>query len=67
MDNKDNLVHVYTGSHYEKTLLKEVLEDNKIAAIIKDDFNLGLAAEFSSNLTLVDLYIKIAGEEKSGS
>lgn len=44
-DHKD-LILLYTGSEINANVLKEILEDNQIGALIKNSLKSGLAAGF---------------------
>ncbi|WP_299582193.1 putative signal transducing protein [uncultured Sunxiuqinia sp.] len=59
MKNEDQLIPVYTGSQVSVVLLKAKLEDIGIPAIIRNDFQSGIAAGFGvSTPNAVDLYIQ---------
>jgi len=58
MNNKNNLLlHVYAGNQHETLLLKEILADNRIVALVKNEPESGRLAGFSTSTTLMDLYV----------
>lgn len=62
MENK--LIRIYTGSAIAVNLLKDKLESNGIAALIRDDFYSGTIAGFSGGVpSSVDLFIRQADLE----
>ena len=60
MKDKTNLIRVFTGTEITATLLKAELEQAGIAGIIRNDFNSGIVAGFSSGFSSIDLYIQEA-------
>lgn len=62
------LIRIYTGSAIAVNLLKDELESNGIAALIRDDFYSGTLAGFSGGVpSCVDLFIQEADLEKAES
>ena len=46
MTNQDDLIRLFTGSEIDTQILKEVLQDNQIVSLIKNEMNSGKAAGF---------------------
>ncbi|MDM9630674.1 putative signal transducing protein [Robiginitalea aurantiaca] len=46
-ENKDGFVHVYSGSEVRVILLKGLLKDNGIEAIVQNDYQSGISAGFA--------------------
>ena len=46
MTNHEDLVLLYTGTEINANILKEILEDNKIGSLIRNDMKSGLSAGF---------------------
>jgi len=66
MKSETNLIRVYSGTEISINLLKAELEDNGISAIIQNDFQSGISAEFYGGGTAsVDLFIQ-ESDMKSG-
>ncbi|TAJ15229.1 DUF2007 domain-containing protein [Marinilabiliaceae bacterium JC017] len=59
MTGENNLVNIYSGSEISVVLLKGVLEENDIAAIIQNDYQSGITAGFFGGTpTAIDLFIQ---------
>jgi len=59
MEKQNNLIRVFTGSEISVILLKGELEENGIAALVKNDFQSGAAAGFyGGSSSGIDLYIQ---------
>lgn len=66
MDEKDNIVRVYTGSALKVNLLKDELEQKGIAGLIQNDFQSGVAAGFAGGLpSAIDLFIQESDLKKA--
>ncbi len=66
MKDKDNLIRVYTGTEISVKLLKDELEKIEIVAMIKNDYNSGIIAGFSSGThSSVDLFIQEIDMDKA--
>jgi hypothetical protein len=62
----NNLIRVFTGSDISVTYLKERLEENGIAALIKNDFQSGISVGFVGGVpSAVDLYIQESDLEQA--
>jgi hypothetical protein len=58
MTKGNNLVKVFTGSEVSVILLKGELEENGIAAIIRNEYQSGITAGFLGGVpSAIDLYI----------
>ena len=54
----DKLICVYSGTEITVNLLKEILEETGIPALIQNDFNSGISAGFSGGVpSAIDLFI----------
>lgn len=59
MKENNKLIRVYTGTEVSVYLLKDMLEQNGISSIIKNDFNSGISAGFAGGVpSAIDIYIK---------
>ncbi len=59
MKEEDNLIRVFTGTEITASILKEELGKNNIPAIIKNNYNSGIIAGFSSGTSSsIELYIQ---------
>lgn len=67
MSNHDDLVLLYTGTEINAKVLKDILEDNKIGAMIKNDMKSGLSAGFGGGYmeTAANLYVAEKNLEKA--
>jgi len=66
MKNENNLIRVFTGSEISVILLKGELEENGIAALIKNDFQSGASAGFyGGSSSDIDLYIQESDLKKA--
>ena len=66
MNDKKQLIRVYTGTELTVNLLKEELEKFGIPAMIQNDYNSGISAGFSGGIpSAVDLYIQESDVEKA--
>jgi hypothetical protein len=63
----DHLIRIYSGTEVMVLMLQEMLEENDIGTMVRNDFQSGVAAGFVAGLpTSVDLYIleaDLAGAE----
>ena len=58
MNDNDELIRVFVGSALEVNHIKAELEANSISALVKNDFQSGLAAGFVGGIpSAVDLYV----------
>ncbi len=58
MEEKSNLIRVYTGTEITVNLLKDELEKSGIHSIVRNDYNSGIVAGFSAGpSSAVDLLI----------
>ena len=65
MNNK--LICVYSGTEITVNLLKKILEETGIPALIQNDFNSGISAGFSGGVpSAIDLFIEETNLEKAG-
>ncbi|MEL7586549.1 MAG: DUF2007 domain-containing protein [Prolixibacteraceae bacterium] len=54
----DQLICIYSGTEITVNLLKGILEENGIPALIQNDFNSGISAGFSGGVpSAIDLFI----------
>ena len=58
-----DLILLFTGSEIDASVLKEVLEDNQIAALIRNDMNSGLAAGFGGSLSVFAAKVLVAEKD----
>lgn len=66
MNDNDELIRVFIGSAVEVNHLKAELEANDISALIKNDFQSGLAAGFVGGTpSAIDLYVAESDVEKA--
>ena len=63
MDNKDNLEHLYTGTEININVLKEILDDNQIPSLIKNNMNSGLAAGFGGGYMEAESSIFVSSKD----
>ena len=63
MDNQTNLKLLFSGSEIDASILKEILEDNQIASLIRNDMNSGLAASFSGSLSVFAAKVLVAEKD----
>lgn len=57
--NENELVKIFTGSEVAIILLKEMLEENGIASMVRNGFQSGLSAGFYGGTpSAIDLYIQ---------
>jgi len=58
MNMNDRLICVYSGTEMTVNLLKKILEETGIPALIQNDFNSGISAGFSGGVpSAIDLFI----------
>ncbi|MEE4197086.1 MAG: DUF2007 domain-containing protein [Bacteroidales bacterium] len=62
MDQKEDLKFLYSGTEINASVLKNMLEENKIPALIRNDMKSGLAAGFGGSLS--GFAAKVYVEEK---
>ncbi|MCU4163095.1 putative signal transducing protein [Carboxylicivirga caseinilyticus] len=66
MNDTSDMVHVFSNTELTVTHLKNILEDNGITSLIRNDYESGNAAGFvGGTSTSVDLYIQKVDEEKA--
>ena len=66
MDEKNELLRVYTGTELTANLLKEELEKNGISGMVRNDFKSGVMAGFSGGIpSAADLYINESDFDKA--
>ncbi len=59
MEDKSNLIRVYSGTELTVNLLKDELEKFGISSMIQNDFNSGVSAGFSGGVpSSIDLFIQ---------
>ncbi|MDA3953967.1 MAG: DUF2007 domain-containing protein [Bacteroidales bacterium] len=51
MTNSNDLNRLYTGSEINVNILKEILDDNQIASLVKNDMKSGITAGFGGGYT----------------
>jgi hypothetical protein len=63
---KNKLARIYSGTEVTVNLLKGILEEEGIAALIRDDFRSGVTAGFSGGVpSAIDLFINETDLEKA--
>jgi hypothetical protein len=63
---KSKLTRIYSGTEVTVNLLKSILEEEGIAALIQDDFRSGVTAGFSGGVpSAIDLFINETDLEKA--
>ncbi|MGV8094348.1 MAG: putative signal transducing protein [Mangrovibacterium sp.] len=63
---KNKLTRIYSGTEVTVNLLKGILEEEGIAALIRDDFRSGVTAGFSGGVpSAIDLFINETDLEKA--
>ena len=66
MENKDELIHVFTGSDVMVERLKADLEANGIGVLVRNDFQSGVMAGFGGGVpSAVDIFVASADAEKA--
>jgi len=66
MKNKDDLVKVFTGSEIAVILLKAELEKIGIPALVRNDFQSGIAAGFAGGIpSAIDLYVNGSDQKEA--
>jgi len=67
MTNHEDLTILYTGSEINTNVLKEILEDNQIGCLIKNDMHSGLSAGFGGGYMEAEasLYVADKNMEKA--
>ncbi len=63
MSGHDDLTLLFTGSEIDAKVLKEILEDNQIASLIKNDQNSGLAAGFGGGLQGLEAHVYVTNDD----
>ena len=59
MEEKDNIIRVYSGTELQVNLLKDELEQNGIPGLIQNNFNSGVVAGFAGGIPSgIDLFIQ---------
>lgn len=66
MDNNSDMIHVLCSTELTVNHLKNILEENGITSLIRNDYEAGNAAGFvGGTASTIDLYIQKADEEKA--
>lgn len=66
MDDKNDIVKVYTGTEITVSLLKTELEKSGIVPLLKDDFASGVASGFFGGApSTIDLYVQESDLKKA--
>jgi len=66
MGNKDELIHVFTGSDVEVAQLVAELEAKGIKALIRNDFQSGVIAGFGGGVPSgIDIFVNSSDAEKA--
>lgn len=66
MNDTSDMVHVFSNTELTVTHLKNILEDNGITSLMRNDFESGNSAGFVGGTnTSVDLYVQKVDEEKA--
>jgi len=60
MSNHDDLVLLYTGTEINTKVLKDILEDNKIGALLRNDMKSGLTAGFGGGYMEAEASLYVA-------
>lgn len=67
MSTHDDLVLLYTGTEINAKVLKEILEDNQIGSLVRNDMKSGLTAGFGGGYMEAEasLYVSEKNLEKA--
>ncbi|MCD4834188.1 MAG: DUF2007 domain-containing protein [Bacteroidales bacterium] len=65
MTNQNDLVLLFTGSEIDTNILKEFLEDNQIASLIKNEMNSGKAAGFGGGFYGAETHLYISEKDNN--
>jgi len=66
MGDRDELVHLFTGSEVDVERLKSELEANGIKVLIRNDFQSGVMAGFGGGVPPdIDIYVASSDEGKA--
>ena len=66
MNDTSDMVHVFSNTELTVTHLKNILEDNGITSLIRNDYESGNSAGFvGGSYMSIDLYIQKEDEEKA--
>jgi putative signal transducing protein len=60
MADHEDLIRLYTGSEIDVSVLKEVLDDNQIPSIIKNEMDSGKAAGFGGGYAGSEAHILVS-------
>jgi len=60
MTNQEDLVLLYTGTEINTKVLKEILEDNQIGSLIRNDMKSGLTAGFGGGYMEAEARLYVA-------
>jgi hypothetical protein len=64
--NMNDIVNIYSDTELTVSHLKNVLSENGIESMIKNDFESGVSAGFvAGTVTSVDLYVMVKDEERA--
>lgn len=64
--NMNDIVNIYSDTELTVSHLKNVLAENGIESMIKNDFESGVSAGFvAGTVTSVDLYVMVKDEERA--
>lgn len=66
MGNREELIHLFTGSEVDVQRLKAELEVNGINALIRNDFQSGVMAGFGGGVpSAIDIYVASSDKDKA--
>jgi len=66
MNDNSSILHVFTGTELSVNHLKNILEENNIPSLIKNDYATGQSAGFMGGSALsIDLYIQEVDKDKA--
>lgn len=62
MTNREDIVLLYTGTEINASVLKEILEENQIGALIKNSLKAGLTAGFGGGYSEAEAQLFVTQE-----
>ncbi len=66
MNDSSDIVHVFSNTELTVMHLKNILEDNGISSLVRNDYESGNSAGFvGGTSTSIDLYIQKVDEERA--
>ncbi len=65
MTNQNDLVLLFTGSEIDTSILKEFLEDNQIASLIKNEMSSGKAAGFGGGFYGIETHLYVSEKDNN--